>query len=63
MDNAKLKPNTPSCDKKGDLPGKGSVTFHMVNVDTYHANSSEQKFFLKAGLLLDDGAPYSGIGE
>ena len=35
----------------------------MVNVDTCYTNSSMQNFCLKAVPPLDDGAPYSGIGE
>ena len=63
IDTGKLKPNTPSRDMKEDTSGKVSVTFQMVNVDTYHEISSEQKFSLKAGQLLDDSAQYYGIGE
>ena len=39
------------------------MTFNMVNVSTCSRNYSDTPFFVENGPLLDDGAPYSGIGE
>ena len=61
--NGKLKPNTPSRDTKKDKAGNGAVTFNMVNVSTCSRNYSDKTFLVENGPLLDDGAPYSGVGE
>ena len=63
LENGKLKPNTPSRETKEDNAGKGAVTFNMVNVSKCPSGSSGTNFSLETGPLLDDGAPYSGIGE
>ena len=63
LENGKLKPNTPSRDTKEDKAGNGAVTFNMVNVSTCSRNYSDTTFLVENGPLLDDGTPYSGIGE
>ena len=63
MDSCKLKVNKLTLDKKEDSFGKGSVTLHVMNVDTCPENHPEQIFLLKTGPPLDDFAPYLGISE